>query len=111
MNRKFIGYYGPGSLPTWMQQQAVHGLINQRGCSLLHEIEETDNFNDGCFGLREARRLAIEHHATLVVYSLKVLSKNFKLFLEIRDQVPVMVCELGGRYEHPRKDQEVQSRC
>ena len=94
MSKRFVAYYGPSSMPVWLQQRAVHGMVNLWGGSLIHEIEEVVNFDDGCFSLREAKRLAVKTGATLVVYSMGVLSKNLKLFQEVREQVPVMACDI-----------------
>ena len=93
---KFVAYYGPGSLPTWLQQKEVHGLVFRRNGHLIHEIEEKADFDDGCFGLKEAKRLAVKHSATLIASSMGILSRNLNLFQEVREQVPVIVCDSGG---------------
>ena len=110
MGRKFIGYYRSTSMPVWMQQRSVHGMVNLWEGSLIHEIEELEDFDDGCFSLREAKRLAVKYRATLAVYSMGVLSRNWKLFQEVREEVPVMTCEYGGRDEQPKQDRGVQRR-
>ena len=110
MSKRFIGYYRSTSMPIWMQQRAVHGMVNLWKGSLIHEIEEVEDFDDGCFSLREAKRLAVKYGATMAVYSMGVLSRNLKLFQEVREQVPVMTCEYGGRNEQPNQDREVHRR-
>lgn len=92
---RFIAYYGPSNIPVYIQKRAVRALVEGRQGVLMHELEDNEREGDFCLGLREAKRLSLKFNATIAAYSLGVLSRNYNLFQDVRQHVPVVVCDLG----------------